>query len=295
MATDFFDFIEDELNVCADDDLDMIRADDFNARDAGFLDLILVDSIHVFDIDTKACDTRLDSCDVAVTAETIIGKLQRGIQLEANELEAVAEFLRGARKLKRFMFEREFFAPLLSAYAAGMGEWRTLEEDITQAIRAGQVVDEASKELKRIRKQVDILEGRIEERLAKFLKSAANREMIQDGFITKKQDRFTIPIKASYKHKVAGTIVDTSNRGTTVFIEPEAISKLNAELVVKRTEEAVEVYQVLATLTGAVAEVLPEIEATLDVIAQYDMVFAKGKYSQSIDGVTPHVNASGRI
>ncbi|WP_214760664.1 endonuclease MutS2 [Exiguobacterium sp. s129] len=227
--------------------------------------------------------------------ETIIGKLQRGIQLEANELEAVAEFLRGARKLKRFMLEHEFFAPLLSAYAAGMGEWRTLEEDITQAIRAGQVVDEASKELKRIRKQVDILEGRIEERLAKFLKSAANREMIQDGFVTKKQDRFTIPIKASYKHKVAGTIVDTSNRGTTVFIEPEAISKLNAELVVKRTEEAVEVYQVLATLTGAVAEVLPEIEATLDVIAQYDMVFAKGKYSQSIDGVTPHVNSTGRI
>ncbi|QPI67602.1 endonuclease MutS2 [Exiguobacterium sp. PBE] len=227
--------------------------------------------------------------------ETIIGKLQRGIQLEATELEAVAEFLRGARKLKRFMLEHEFFAPLLSAYAAGMGEWRTLEEDITQAIRAGQVVDEASKELKRIRKQVDILEGRIEERLTKFLKSAANREMIQDGFVTKKQDRFTIPIKASYKHKVAGTIVDTSNRGTTVFIEPEAIAKLNAELVVKRTEEAVEVYQVLATLTGAVTEVLPDIESTLDVIAQYDMVFAKGKYSQSIDGVTPHVNASGRI
>ncbi|QUP87051.1 endonuclease MutS2 [Exiguobacterium sp. PFWT01] len=227
--------------------------------------------------------------------ETIIGKLQRGIQLEATELEAVAEFLRGARKLKRFMLEHEFFAPLLSAYAAGMGEWRTLEEDITQAIRAGQVVDEASKELKRIRKQVDILEGRIEERLTKFLKSAANREMIQDGFVTKKQDRFTIPIKASYKHKVAGTIVDTSNRGTTVFIEPEAIAKLNAELVVKRTEEAVEVYQVLATLTGAVTEVLPDIESTLDVIAQYDMVFAKGKYSQSIDGVTPHVNAIGHI
>ena len=227
--------------------------------------------------------------------ETIIGKLQRGIQLEATELEAVAEFLRGARKLKRFMLEHEFFAPLLSAYAAGMGEWRTFEEDITQSIRAGQVVDEASKELKRIRKQVDILEGRIEERLTKFLKSAANREMIQDGFVTKKQDRFTIPIKASYKHKVAGTIVDTSNRGTTVFIEPEAIAKLNAELVVKRTEEAVEVYQVLATLTGAVTEVLPDIESTLDVIAQYDMVFAKGKYSQSIDGVTPHVNASSRI
>ncbi|MFN3631679.1 endonuclease MutS2 [Exiguobacterium profundum] len=227
--------------------------------------------------------------------ETIIGKLQRGIQLEATELEAVAEFLRGARKLKRFMLEHEFFAPLLSAYAAGMGEWRTLEEDITQAIRAGQVVDEASKELKRIRKQVDILEGRIEERLTKFLKSAANREMIQDGFVTKKQDRFTIPIKASYKHKVAGTIVDTSNRGTTVFIEPEAIAKLNAELVVKRTEEAVEVYQVLATLTGAVTEVLPDIESTLDVIAQYDMVFAKGKYSQSIDGVTPYINATGHI
>ena len=227
--------------------------------------------------------------------EPIIGKLRRGMQLEAEELEAVAEFFRGTRKLKRFMMEHEFFAPLLSTYANEIGEWRSLEEDITQAIRAGRVVDEASKELKRIRKQIDILEGRIEERLNKFLKSAANREMIQDGFVTKKQDRFTIPIKASYKHKVAGTIVDTSSRGTTVFVEPEAISKLNAELVIKRTEEAVEVYQVLATLTGAVTETLSDLESTLDVIAQYDMVFAKAKYSQTIDGISPRVNTVGRI
>ncbi|WP_047373852.1 endonuclease MutS2 [Exiguobacterium sp. ZOR0005] len=227
--------------------------------------------------------------------EPLIGKISRGIQLEASELEAVAEFFRGARKLKRFMAEQTFFAPLLSAYAGEMSEWRHIEEDITAAIRAGRVLDEASKELKRIRKQIDILEGRIEERLNKFLKSAANREAIQDGFVTKKQDRFTVPIKASFKHKIAGTIVDTSNRGTTVFIEPEAISKLNAELVVKRTEEAVEVYQVLATLTGMVAEALPTIEATLDVIAQYDMVFAKGKYSQAIDGIAPRVNAVGKI
>lgn len=227
--------------------------------------------------------------------EPLIGKISRGIQLEASELEAVAEFFRGARKLKRFMAEQTFFAPLLSAYAGEMSEWRHIEEDITAAIRAGRVLDEASKELKRIRKQIDILEGRIEERLNKFLKSAANREVIQDGFVTKKQDRFTVPIKASFKHKIAGTIVDTSSRGTTVFIEPEAISKLNAELVVKRTEEAVEVYQVLATLTGMVAEALPTIEATLDVIAQYDMVFAKGKYSQAIDGIAPRVNAVGKI
>ncbi|STO09508.1 endonuclease MutS2 [Exiguobacterium aurantiacum] len=227
--------------------------------------------------------------------EPLIGKISRGIQLEASELEAVAEFFRGARKLKRFMAEQTFFAPLLSAYAGEMSEWRHIEEDITAAIRAGRVLDEASKELKRIRKQIDILEGRIEERLNKFLKSAANREAIQDGFVTKKHDRFTIPIKASYKHKIAGTIVDTSSRGTTVFIEPEAISKLNAELVVKRTEEAVEVYQVLATLTGMVAEALPTIETTLDVISQYDMVFAKGKYSQAIDGIAPRVNAVGKI
>lgn len=227
--------------------------------------------------------------------EPLIGKISRGIQLEASELEAVADFFRGARKLKRFMAEQAFFAPLLSQYAGEMSEWRSIEEEIIQSIRGGRVVDDASKELKRVRKQIDILEGRIEERLNKFLKSAANREAIQDGFVTKKQDRFTIPIKASYKHKVAGAIVDTSSRGTTVFIEPEAVAKLNAELVVKRTEEAVEIYQVLATLTGMVAEALPTIEATLDVIAQYDMVFAKGKYSQTIDGIAPRVNGVGKI
>ncbi|MCG0056809.1 hypothetical protein L6R34_31065, partial [Escherichia coli] len=88
------------------------------------------------------------------------------------------------------------------------------------------------------------------------------------------------PVKASYKNHVGGTIVETSSKGSTVFIEPASITKLNAELAILKAEEEVEEYQILASLTGLVLEKLADIHINLELISQYDMVFAKAKYSK---------------
>ncbi|MFH3675921.1 hypothetical protein WAH59_22415, partial [Acinetobacter baumannii] len=77
----------------------------------------------------------------------------------------------------------------------------------------------ASKELKRIRNNIDSVDGKIKERLTKFLNSSANKKFIQEFFISKKDDRYTIPIKSSYKNQVAGSIIEASAKGSTVFIE----------------------------------------------------------------------------
>ncbi|WP_100332830.1 endonuclease MutS2 [Bacillus xiapuensis] len=224
-----------------------------------------------------------------------IEKLEKGMVLTPSELLAISDFLRGCRKIKKFMADKEFFAPVLYTYARSMTEFRDIEEDILFAIRGNRVDSGASKELKRIRNQIAKTEEKIEERLKKFLKSGAHKEYIQEFYISKKDDRFTIPIKASFKNHVAGTIIETSSKGSTVFIEPQAVSKLNVELVSLKSEESVEEYQILATLTGAIYESLHEIRINIECISQYDMIFAKAKYSKSTDAIEPKINNYGYI
>ena len=225
----------------------------------------------------------------------LIEKLEKGIILEPAELIAIADFLRGCRNIKRFMEDKEFFSPTLHAYAHSMTEFRSIEEEIQFVIKGNMVVSEASKELKRIRNQIAKTETKIEERLNKFLKSGANKEFIQEFFISKKNDRFTIPIKASYKNQVAGTIVEVSSKGATVFMEPAAVTKLNVELASLKAEESMEVYQLLATLSGTIYEQLKPIKVNIELISQYDMIFAKAKFSKSIDAIEPRINNHGYI
>ncbi|MFB5089140.1 endonuclease MutS2 [Psychrobacillus sp. PGGUH221] len=222
-------------------------------------------------------------------------KLEKGMILSPSELVAISDFLRGCRTIKKFMLDKEFFAPVLHSYSHSMMEFRDIEENINYSIKGNRVDSEASKELKRIRNQIDKVEDKIEERLNKFLKSSTNKEYIQEFFISKKDDRFTIPIKASYKNQVAGTIVEMSSKGSTVFIEPAAISKLNAELAVLKAEESIEEYQILATLSGSVLEENRQININIELIGQYDMIFAKAKFSKRMDGIEPRLNNHGYI
>ncbi|MHA2892930.1 endonuclease MutS2 [Bacillus cereus] len=224
-----------------------------------------------------------------------IQKLEKGMILDPEELVSVSDFLRGCRKIKKFMLDKEFFAPVLASYANSMTEYKSIEEEINFSIKGNSIDVAASKELKRIRNNIDSVDGKIKERLTKFLNSSANKKFIQEFFISKKDDRYTIPIKSSYKNQVAGSIIEASAKGSTVFIEPHTVTKLNAELAGLKAEEAVEEYQILATLSGMVLENIYSIEINMELISQYDMVFAKAKFSKSLDGIEPKLNDHGYI
>ncbi|MEW4318855.1 endonuclease MutS2 [Bacillus thuringiensis] len=224
-----------------------------------------------------------------------IQKLEKGMILDPEELVSVSDFLRGCRKIKKFMLDKEFFAPVLASYANSMTEYKSIEEEINFSIKGNSIDAAASKELKRIRNNIDSVDGKIKERLTKFLNSSANKKFIQEFFISKKDDRYTIPIKSSYKNQVAGSIIEASAKGSTVFVEPHTVTKLNAELAGLKAEEAVEEYQILATLSGMVLENIYSIKINMELISQYDMVFAKAKFSKSIDGIEPKLNDHGYI
>ncbi|AZB41489.1 endonuclease MutS2 [Bacillus sp. FJAT-42376] len=227
--------------------------------------------------------------------EGILQNAQKGMILNPGELVSLSDFLRGCRKLKRFMLEREFFAPVLASYAQSMSEYMDAEDEINTAIKDGIVDSSASRVLRRIRGQIEIKEEKIKALLTKFMNSSENKKYIQDFFITRKNDRFTIPIKASFKNQVSGSIVEASSTGSTVFMEPPGAGKLNGELEMLKAEESVEEYQILATLIGIISENLHGIHINMELISQYDMVFAKAKYSQHIQGIEPALNDTGHI
>ncbi|MBS4534501.1 endonuclease MutS2 [Clostridium sp. D2Q-14] len=225
----------------------------------------------------------------------IIDKVNKIGQLDSSEIVKVSDFLRGCRRIKKFMIDQEFYAPVLSEYALSLSEFRDIEEEINYSIRNNRVNSSASKNLNRIRRKIDSLEDKIQQKLNKFITSATYKKYLQEFFISKRNDKYVIPVKASYKNKIDGTVIDVSTKGTTVFIEPILVAKLNNELNSLRYEEKLEEYQILAYLTGLIHEKIRSISINLELISQYDMIFAKGKYSSKIEGIEPKINSYGYI
>ncbi|MGL5329652.1 MAG: endonuclease MutS2, partial [Peptostreptococcaceae bacterium] len=222
-------------------------------------------------------------------------KVEKGIILDPSELIRIEDFLRGCRKIKSFMLDKEFYAPTLSSYALNITECKSIEEEILYSIKGNKVDSNATKELKKIRRNIEVCESKIKERINKFLTSSSNKKYIQEFIVSKRDDRYVVPIKASYKNEVDGVILDTSSKGNTVFIEPNSVSKFSIELISLKSEELIEEYKILSYLTELVFEKINEIKLNMEIISEYDMVFAKAKYSQNINGITPKLNDRGYI
>ena len=223
----------------------------------------------------------------------LVDKVGKGIILTAEELVYVNDFLRGCRRIIDFMSTKEFLAPTLSSYVNSMTELRSLEEEISIAIKNNRVDSHANKELKRVRSFIDGNEMKIKDKLNKYINS--NKNYVQEGIISVKNDRYTVPIKASYKNQVNGTIIELSSKGTTAYVEPSVVRKLSDELEGLKAEESMIEYQILATLTGIINDNLHTININIDLIAQYDMINARARFSKSIDGISPHINDYGKI
>ncbi|MGL6185098.1 MAG: endonuclease MutS2 [Clostridium chrysemydis] len=225
----------------------------------------------------------------------LLEKMEKGSSLDIEDLVMISNFLRGSRKIKNFMKDKEGYAKTLSLYADNITELSYIEEEINNTIIGNSISSNASKELKKIRRHKDICEGKIKERLEKFLKSPNNKEAIGEFFISLRNGRYTVPIKAAYKNKVDGTIIETSSKGGSVFIEPKVISKYTSEFEVLKVEEAMEEYKILAKLTEIIYERVKELKINIEVIAEYDMIFAKAKFSKEINGIKPKLNKDGFI
>lgn len=216
--------------------------------------------------------------------------VEKGLSLQPSELIDVADFLRSSRTIKQFFAKNQFQTPILAEYTQLLSDFSELEETIYQKIQNNQVATDASRLLRKTRKKMTDIEKEIQDKLNRFIRSDKNNSYLQEKMIIKKGDHYTVPIKVAYKNRLKGTIVETSNKGQTIFFEPESVTKLMAAYEMEKATETAEIYQILAELSGGISEKMPEIKETIEVITALDFIFARGKYSRELKGVTPLMN-----
>ncbi|MFB3166356.1 endonuclease MutS2 [Neobacillus sp. 179-C4.2 HS] len=227
--------------------------------------------------------------------EQILAKLNKGTALRPDQLSKLYDFLDCCGKMRRFMKDKEYYAPRVSSYVAAIDELPDLAEEIIRCIRNGRVDDYASKELLKIRKQIAIHEDRLNEKTMQLIRSNKYKTFLQENVISQRDGRYVIPIKKEYRNKIKGSVLDTSASGSTLYIEPEEIAVYQEQLTWLLVDEDVEVQKVLTYLTGLVEEKEQQIRIAIETMVHYDFLFAKAKYSRSINGAKIKVNDEKQI
>lgn len=227
--------------------------------------------------------------------ENLMDKCTKNSLLTPSEFTTIYEFLKESNKMKKFMKGKEYLAPRVCAYAYGINELEVVREEIYKCIDRGRVADIASSQLAKIRKKIAILEGRVKTKLDNIMKSSAYRKYLQENIVSVRGDHYVIPVKSEYKNYVKGNILDCSASGSTVFIEPAEVHRIQQDLAVLKLEEDNEEYRILMTLQNLVEEYHREIASNIEVMGQYDYAFAKAKYSRAIDGNPVKLNEDNYI
>lgn len=218
-------------------------------------------------------------------------RVREGQLLDGGEILSVAYTLDGAATLRRAILSagREALSDLALEIGTFDGVLRVVREQLDPD---GNVRDDATPKLYDIRRRLNPLRGRIRDRLTRLLEQYA--EYVQDPIITLRRDRYVIPIKANHQSRVSGLALDRSDSGATVFIEPAGVVDLNNELALLEMEERDEVRRILLALGRRLADE-PQVDATLDVVAQLDVINASARLATDWSLARPAFDEKGRV
>lgn len=202
----------------------------------------------------------------------------RQATLQPQELLDIADTVAGAQRLARFVRQKASPEGVLADVAAGIGDHRALEAEIRRCIgEEGQVRDQASPKLARLRAEIRALQGRIRSRIESIMREADAKRYLQDAIVTVRNGRYVLPVRQEYRSGVPGIVHDQSSSGATLFIEPLAVVELGNELRNLEAQEAEEVERILAELSGKVAAQADALSRTVHAAARLDFAFAKAR------------------
>ena len=157
-----------------------------------------------------------------------------------------------------------------------------------------EISDDASPTLKSIRRSIGQMNDKVHAQLTSMVNGSA-RTYLQDAVITMRNGRYCLPVKAEYRSQVQGMIHDQSSTGSTLFIEPMAVLKLNNELHELELREEKEIEVILSTLSSCAAAELEPLETNLELLTRLDFIFARAQLSRSYNGSEPVFNQKGII
>lgn len=225
-----------------------------------------------------------------------LAELARGRTLHAGELAKLLATLEAARRVRESLARTSDLAPRLASLAETLPDLRALERALAEVITpAGEVREDASPDLRRLRRRVRDLEGEIEKQMARHLRDPDVQAHLQDSYSTFRESRPVLPIRADARQRVRGIVHDVSSSGTTVFIEPEEVVETGNRLRLAQTELAREVERLLRELCERARSFRMELDGTGATLEALDAALARGRLSRKSLGVAPDVTVEGEL
>ena len=258
--------------------------------------------INTFQEQTASAFTRIIrkgriSFGDAAPVEESMKRLEIGGALNISELLRIRRLLANTARVKSYGRHdtQEDSADCLDVYFDQLEPLTLLSSEIERCIISeDEISDDASSALKHIRRSISNLNGRVHTTLSGLVNGSL-RTYLQDPIITMRGDRYCIPVKAEHRGQVQGLIHDQSSSGSTLFIEPMAVVKLNNDLKELYAKEQEEIQAILARLSEDAAQYIEEIRTDYRALTDLDFIFARGALALSMRGSRPIFNEEGRI
>ena len=231
----------------------------------------------------------------AAPIEESMKRLEIGGALSISELLRISRLLSNTARVKSYGRHdtQEDSADCLDAYFDQLEPLTPLTNEIDRCIISeDEISDDASPALKKIRRSIGGINDRVH---STGLVNGSLRSYLQDPIITMRGDRYCLPVKAEYRSQVQGLIHDQSSTGSTLFIEPMAVVKLNNDLKELYAREQEEIQVILADLSQEAAQYIEEIRADYRALTDLDFIFARGALALSMNASRPILNEEGRI
>jgi len=222
----------------------------------------------------------------------LVRRANIGAALEPPEFLDILATLQSARTLRQVIVKLGGL-PTLAETAQTIQDCPVLEREITRCItERGEVADDASPALKRIRSELNVAHNRLLDRLNDMIVSQGLQHLLQEPLITLRDDRYVLPIRAEFKGQFRGIVHDQSLSGATLFMEPLATVELQNRWRELQLEEQREVVRILRELAKRVASDGQIILTNVSALAELDLAIAKARYANAIRGVEPQLVSS---
>ena len=224
-----------------------------------------------------------------------LAKAGRGAVLDLGDFTDLLSTMHAMRAVKHFFKEMELDVPIVKEQARGIEILGQLERRLENSIDMhGNMLDDASVELSRIRRELRSGNRRAKEQMEAILHRTEYQKFFQDAIITQRGERNVIPIKQEYRQSFPGIVHDQSASGATLFIEPLALVDLNNDLKQLALAEKNEMQRILRLLSQAVGENSSILKENCTILADLDFIFARAKLAAAMQATKPALNREGR-
>lgn len=219
-------------------------------------------------------------------------RLEIGSTLGMGELLRISSLLKVANRIKTFSRREDADTKdSLDELFEAIEPLTNLNKEIEKCIISEEeMADDASYNLKNIRRQMKIANDRIHSQLNTLVNSQSGKTYLQDSLITMRDGRYCVPVKQEHRGNVSGIIHDQSSSGSTLFIEPAAVVELNNKLRELSAKEADEIQIILANLSVLCSEYMEQLKLDLETLPRLDFIFAKASLAKKMKATMPDFN-----